>query len=231
MALKYKLDADAFGALEESQQGFYKQEGNVYVLEVDGFDKGNDDLAGLKAKVDQLLTEKKEAERKAREESEQARKQADEAAKAKGDYEQLYKSQQTEAEKWKAEYQKLQDTVKQSSVKAEAARIAGTLTRDTARAQLLTEKIAGRLSLTDDGIKVTDDSGQLTVSSLDDLTHQIKTAFPFLVDGSQASGGAATGSKGGAADSPKQVSRSSFEAMDHPSRTNFIREGGKVVDE
>lgn len=231
MALKYKLDAESFGALEESQQGFYKQEGNVYVLEVDGFDKGNDDLAGLKAKVDQLLTEKKETERKAREESERVRQEADEAAKAKGDYEQLYKSQQAEAERWKQEYEKLQTTVKQSSVKAEAARIAGTLTRDTARAQLLTEKIAGRLSLTDDGIKVTDDSGQLTVSSLDDLTHQIKTAFPFLVDGSKASGGAAQGSKGGAADSSKQVSRSSFDAMDHPSRTAFIREGGKVVDE
>lgn len=231
MALKYKLDAEAFESLDEAVKGSYKQEGNVYILDVEGLDTGNEDLTGLKAKVDQLLTEKKEAERKAREEADRARQKADEDAKAKGDYEQLYKSQKEEAERLRQEHEKLQQAIRQSSIQSEAARMAGSLTRDTARAEILAEKIAGRLSLTDDGIKVTDGSGQLTVSSLDELTHQIKTAYPFLVDGSQASGGAAQGSKGGAEGSAKQISRSQWDGMDHADRANFAREGGKVTDD
>ena len=104
------------------------------------------------------------------------------------------------------------------------------MTRDTARAKLLTEKLAARLSVTDDGIKVLDQSGSLTVSSLDELTHQIKTEYPFLVDGSQASGGAAQGSKAGGSDL-KQVTRTEFDTMDQFTRSEFVRTGGKISDD
>jgi hypothetical protein len=228
MALRYKVDESEFVELDETQQGFYRQEGNVFVLDVDGF-QDNEALT-LKAKVEQLLTEKKEAERKSREIEESARREVEEKAKSAGDFEQLYKSLSQKYESLESEYTGLQGEIKKGSVMNEATRIANSMTRDTARAKLLTEKLAARLSVTDDGIKVLDQSGSLTVSSLDELTHQIKTEYPFLVDGSQASGGAAQGSKAGGSDL-KQVTRTEFDTMDQFARSEFVRTGGKISDD
>jgi hypothetical protein len=228
MALRYKVDESEFVELGETQQEFYRQEGNVFVLDVDGF-QDNEALT-LKAKVEQLLTEKKEAERKGREIEESARREVEEKAKSAGDFEQLYKSLSQKYDSLESEYTGLQGEIKKGSVMNEATRIANTMTRDTARAKLLTEKLAARLSVTDDGIKVLDQSGSLTVSSLDELTHQIKTEYPFLVDGSQASGGAAQGSKAGGSDL-KQVTRTEFDTMDQFTRSEFVRTGGKISDD
>ena len=231
MALQYKLDAEAFGSLEEGQQGLYKQEGNVYILDVDGISPGgDDDIARLKEQNEKLLSEKKAAQRAAKEAEDAAAKEAADKAKAEGDYKQLFESQQAETEKWKQQFADLETKVQTQAVKGEAQRIAATLTKDTARAELLTEKIQQRLKPTDEGIKVTDEAGNLTVSTVDELTANIKTTFPFLVDGSQASGGAAPGSKGGAGDQ-KQISRSEFDGLDHVKRAEFVKSGGAIVDD
>lgn len=60
MSLKYKIDADAFGKLEETQQAFYKEKDGDYVLDVDGAE-GEDDIQGLK----KALAEEREAAKKA----------------------------------------------------------------------------------------------------------------------------------------------------------------------
>ena len=230
MALKYKLDADSFDKLEEDQKLLYKKDGDVYLLDVDGIET-NEDLTGLKNKVDELLGEKKALEKRRNEESEQARLAAEQKSKESGDFKQLYESQKQEAERFKTELETLNERVKTQSLSAEASRIAATLTKDTARARLLTRQIESRLRLTDEGFKVTDEAGNLTVSTVDDLTANIKTVYPFLVDGSQASGGAASGSKGGAGDSQKQVTRSAFEGMGQVERAAHAKAGGKIVDD
>ena len=78
MALQFKLDAESFETLDEGLKENYKQEGNVYLLDVDGID--NSDVSGLKAKVEQLLSEKKETVRKAAEQAEAARLESDKKA-------------------------------------------------------------------------------------------------------------------------------------------------------
>ena len=80
-------------------------------------------------------------------------------------------------------------------------------------------------------IRVTDDSGQLTVSTLDDLVVNVKNDFPFLVDGNQATGGGATRSQGRADVGMKEISRSEFDGMKHADRARFLKEGGKVFNE
>lgn len=231
MALKYKLDADAFGALDEKQQANYRQEGNVYILDVEGLETDDSGIASMKVKLEQLLTEKKESDRKAREEAEQRARDNEEAAQKNGDYKKLLELEREKREQLENTLKERDERDKQKAVMSEAEKMAASLTRDVGKAKLLAKEIAARLALTDDGLKVTDENGQLTVSSLDELATQVKTSLPFLVDGSQASGGAAQGSKGGAADSSKQVTRSQWDGMNHVDRANFAKEGGKVVDD
>jgi hypothetical protein len=78
---------------------------------------------------------------------------------------------------------------------------------------------------------VTDDAGQLTVSSLDDLVTTVKNDFPFLVDGIQATGGGATRSQGRADVGNRQISRTEFEALSQGQRSQFFKEGGKVFND
>lgn len=231
MALKYKLKVAEFEGLDESKQAMYKQSGNVFVLDVDGIDEEDDkQLISLRSKVETLLSEKIAAEEEAARITGDALAKSEADAKAAGDYKALYESLSEKHSNLESQHTGLQGEIKKSAINSEASRIAGTLTKDTARAQLLAEKIASRLQHSDDGIKVLDQSGKLTVSSLDELSTQIKTAYPFLVDGSQASGGAANGSRSGASDS-KKITRADFDSLDHLGRSEFVKGGGSVSDD
>lgn len=190
----------------------------------------NETTSGLKSKVDELLGEKKRAQ-KAREEAEaQARLKAEEKAKAENDYKQLFESQKTEADTLRQQIEKMNADIRGQKITAEAAKLAAGLTKDVQKAQLLQQQISQRLTLVDNEIRVADESGQLTVSTLDDLANSIKTAYPFLIDGSQATGGSATRSQG-SAERAKQISRSEFDAMNSAQRADFFKSGGKLVDD
>jgi len=184
----------------------------------------------LKAKNDELLSEKKKTQELARKAEEQARIEAEEKAKAKNDYKELFESQKSEHDKLMAAYNDLQTSIKRQKINTEAGRIAASLTKDLSRAKLLEQQVSSRLTLVDDQIRVVDDNGQLTVSTLDDLTNKIKNDYPFLIDGSQASGGGAARSAGGAVQSAKEISRSDFEGMGHSQRSQFVKAGGRIVD-
>ena len=226
--LEFKVDAEKFAALDEGQQAMYSQEGDGYQLQVVGMPE-QQDVSGLKKKVDELLSEKKAAQQKAREAEEQAKREAEEKLKKANDYEQLYASSESEREKAATELQELKATIERQSISQQATEIASGLTKDTARAKLLTEQIQSRLSLVDGEVRVLDTTGNLTVSTVEELTSSIKADYPFLVDGSQDAGGGAIGGSSGAGDS-KTVSRSDFERMSHVDRSKFFKSGGKIID-
>jgi hypothetical protein len=115
-------------------------------------------------------------------------------------------------------------------IDAEAGRMAAKLTKDIQKANLLQSQISARLTLVEDQIRVTDDNGQLTVSSMEELEGSIRSAFPFLIDGSQAQGGGAVRSEG-KAQAKLEVTRADFDAMDHRNRAEFVKSGGKIYDE
>jgi hypothetical protein len=77
---------------------------------------------------------------------------------------------------------------------------------------------------------VADQNGQLTVSSISDLIVQIKTDYPFLIDGSQATGGGAARSSGGAGSGDKIITRADYDSMRPIERSKFMQSGGKVTD-
>ena len=188
------------------------------------------EVSGLKSKNDQLLAEKKAKQREAEEAQRMAQQQAEEKAKAENDYKQLFEAQKSEADILRDQMAKMQQDAIHARINAESGRIAGGLTKDTAKAALLQQQIGQRLSIVDDEIRVTD-NGQLTVSTLDDLTSSIKERFPFLVDGSQAAGGGAARSEGRAQERSSEMSRAEFEAMSHQQRAEFFASGGQLFDE
>ena len=225
--LKYQIDASEAQNLDEATQSLYEQNGDNFVLKVEGVPQ--EDVSGLKRKVDELLNEKKAAQAKALEAQEQAKREAEEKLKKANDFEQLYSSSEAEREKAAQELAELKAQIQQQNVNSKAAEVATQLTKDTARAKLLTEQIQSRLSLVDGEVRVLDQNGNLTVSTVEELTASIKAEYPFLVDGSQAAGGGAIGSSSGAGTS-KLMTRADFDALPNNKRAEFIKGGGKLTE-
>jgi hypothetical protein len=226
MTIQYKVSEESFDTLDDSVKGLYSQGEDGYTLNVDGVPK--EDVSGLKRKIDELLTEKKTVQQKAIEAEESARLETAEKLRKANDFEQLYNSSESERQKAAEELATLKANLQQQQVEGQASKVAASLTKDTARANLLSQQISSRLSLVDGEVRVLDTNGNLTVSSVEELTQSIKAEYPFLVDGSQAAGGGATGGSSGAGDT-KQVSRSDFDAMDNRKRMSFVKSGGKII--
>jgi predicted RNase H-like nuclease (RuvC/YqgF family) len=183
-----------------------------------------EEVERLRKHTETLLGEKKAEADKRREAEEAARKQAEEKARKENDYEQLHKSSEEKRLELQNQYEELKGSVANEKRSNAAFKIASDIA-DGANIDILSTFISQRLKYTDDGIKVTDASGNLTVSSLDDLKAEFKNdaKFASLVRGSQASGGGATGGKnsGGAA---KEMTRDEFNKLDPQEQSTFMKE-------
>lgn len=148
------------------------------------------ETSGLKAKVDELLGESKSAKQKARE-LEEAQAAIEEArAKEKGEFKELYEREQKAKAELAEKYDSFAKRIQQKEVEAAALSLAAELTRDTKRAELLRKEIGQFARYTDDGVKF--EMGGVEVDRAKVLAH-ITDNYPFLVDGSGATGGGATG--------------------------------------
>lgn len=176
-------------------------------------------VEALKAKNAELLGETK-AERAKRQALEAAQTEAEEArAKEKGEFKSLYEKTLAELEKERQSAQEYRQQVTRSTLEGEAGKIAAELSRDTARAALLSEQAQKLLKPTDEGLQY--EIGGVQVDRAKALDH-LRASFPFLVDGSQASGGGATGGSGGAV----SQKRSAMSATD---KAAYIAEHGQAA--
>ena len=186
--------------------------------------------SSMSGKMDELLSEAKKAKNAKREE-ETARQAAEEAsAKASGDHEQLLKSSEAKREKLQGDYDSLINGNNREKINNAALKMAGELAEGY-NAEILSESIAKRLKISDGMLKVTDDNGELTVSTLDELKTIFKNndRYASLLKGNQSSGGGATGgSNSGSA--AKVKTRAEFEALSQTSRVEFVKGGGKIND-
>ena len=154
--------------------------------------KLNETTSGLKAKVDELLGESKSAKQKARE-LEEAQAATEEArAKEKGEFKELYEREQKAKAELADKYEAFAKRIQQKEVESSALSLAAELTRDTKRAELLKEQVIKFARYTDDGVKF--EMGGIEVDRAKIMAH-ISDNYPFLVDGSGATGGGATGGK------------------------------------
>ena len=153
----------------------------------------------MKAKLDELLAETKKAKEAKRQAEEEAERERLEKAKGENDFKQLYESAMSENQKLIAEIEGMKKQSIESRINSEAAKLASGLTKDTAKAEILAEKIRARLSFDGEGFKVLDESGALTVSPVESLVASVKDRYAFLVDANGSTGGGASGASNGGA--------------------------------
>ena len=212
---------------EETNKGTENQEPQVSA-EVEQLMADN---AAMKAKMDELLTEAKKAKQAKREIESETQSERERIAKEKGDYEQLHKSSQERYESTVAELESLRGTIAQEKKGNVAMKLAAEIA-DGANAELLSEFIGRRLKFHDDGVKVTDNSGNLTVSSLSDLKTEFQNdaKYSALLKGNQSSGGGASGGSNSSG-ATKVRNRAEFEALNPAKRMEFIKSGGTITND
>ncbi|MEG3078487.1 hypothetical protein R3F64_01285 [Halomonas sp. 5021] len=198
MALKFEITKEEFEALDEAQQALYAAKGDGYQLEVEGIDDG----AELKEALRKEREERAEAKRKLKEFESDAERKERERLEKQQEWEQLAKSERERAEKTDKELAELRDKVANSARDSEAATIcAGLIDKEATggvqRYNLLTKEAKQFISHTPEGIKINGPDGEAW--SAKQLGEHLSQQYPFLVDGSKASGGGAPGSSGGGA--------------------------------
>jgi hypothetical protein len=205
--LKFQLDT--LEGVDEAVRALYTEKDGKFVLGIEGLPQ-QEDVSGLKAKVDELLGEKKAAEKKAREAEDAARLEREEAARKSGNVEELERSWTEKFTRREAELNgmleqergTLSGQIRDLTVGRTATDIASALAVQGS-AKALLPHIERRLSVEQrDGkpvVVVLDAQGKLSAATLDELKSEIANdaAFAPLIAGSKASGGGAGGAGGG----------------------------------
>lgn len=187
------------------------------------FNQAQAENTRLAAKIAEANKHAKAAERAA---AEEARKKAE----ADGNYEQLFKSSEEQRSALEQQLNDLRVQNESKEINSAAMKIAASLA-DGENVDLLARFVAERLKYAENGVKVTDSNGDLTVSSLDDLKKEFagSTRFAALIKGNQSSGGGASGgSSSGSA--TKEMTRADFDALDPYAKSKFMKDGGKLTD-
>jgi vacuolar-type H+-ATPase subunit I/STV1 len=187
-----------------------------------------DTVKGLKAKNNELIGKLKNADESM---LKLQQKMASDAPENSESVKQLNKALEDRVSSLQSTIEEMNEKARVEKINGIAGTIAARLTRDTARANLLRKEIAPRLTFVEDEARVLDESGQLTVSTIEELESSIKSGYPFLVDGIQAQGGGAARSDGQAIGRAKELSRAEFEAMNQSQRAEFFQSGGQLFDD
>jgi DNA repair exonuclease SbcCD ATPase subunit len=223
MGLQYAVED--LNDLDESLQELYEQDGDRYILRVDGIPQP-EDTSGLKSKVQQLMDEAKEAKRKAKELEAQKQRQEVETAQEKGEFKNLWEQAQAKLAEKDKELQEFTTKIQQKDINLAARQIGSQLAKaDAKRAEVLAD-YASRYAR-HDGEKVQFLVGGIEVDSTELMNHLTKE-FPFLVDGSSATGGGASSSSSSGA--AKSLNRADFDKLTAPKKMQFVKDGGIISD-
>lgn len=152
--------------------------------------KLDEEVSGLKAKRDELLgLHSKDKERLA--ELEKSQQEAEEARqREKGEFKTLYEKTQQELEQERENARKFRQTIQEKELESSANSLVSELTRDSKRAELLKKEALQFAKYTENGVEF--EVGGVPIEAAK-LKEKLATDYPFLVDGSGASGGGAQG--------------------------------------
>lgn len=198
MALKFEIDKEAFDQLEESQQALYSPHGDGFRLQVEGIDPADE----LKEALRKEREERAAAKRKLEEFETEAQRRERERLEKQQEWEQLSKTERERAEKLEKELTDLRDKVANGERTASAEGVvAGLIDKDATggvqRYNLLKKEALQFIAHTPEGVKINGPDGEAWDAK--QLGAYLSEQYPFLVDGSRASGGGAPGSNGGGA--------------------------------
>jgi hypothetical protein len=184
------LDYSQIEGLTEEQIAALKKQAEGY--------ESAEQVAGLRQQRDNLLAEKKTAQASADEAAELAKKSAHDASVAKGDVDAVNNSWQIKFDEQTAtlggQISTLLEGNAKSATLAVVNQLAGQLA-DGDNAELLKPFIEKRLRYEDGKIKITDNDGALTVSTVSDLETEFRTnkMFANIIVANRSNGGGATG--------------------------------------
>lgn len=212
--------AGANGGTEDKTKGQPQEKPQHFTAE-DVEKKIAEATAGLKAKVEELLGETK-AEREKRQEMERAAEQAETERKRKaGEFQGLYEKTLKDLEEERAAKEQLKTAMIQKEIKNAASALATEWTRDAAKAAVLADYIAKHVKTDADGNVTGYEFGGIDIDKAK-LAEHFRQQYPFLMDGSQANGGGASGGNGGAA-TPQRSKMTPAE------KNAYIREHGQAA--
>jgi flagellar motility protein MotE (MotC chaperone) len=192
MSLKFEIEQEAFDSLDESKQALYQKHGSAYRLQVEGIDPADE----LKEALRKEREERASAKKRLSELEQLQRQQEEESLKQREEFKTLYEREQKAKAELAEKYESFAKRIQQKEIESAAVSIASELTRDTKRAELLREKISQFARYSEEGIKF--EMGGVEVGREKVLSF-LNDNYPFLIDGSGASGGGATGGKSGGA--------------------------------
>lgn len=210
--LQYKLET--LEGLSAELAELYEEKDGAYFLKVDGVvpkyhaDKILGEKAELKTRLDSIEQARLEAEAERQRIEEQARI---DSLKKNGDIESLEKSWAERLQAREADLlqqiQEKNEALYKETVEVKALNIAGAI-KESAR-PLAMGYIKSRLRLGDDGIvRVVDEQGNLTASTIDEFKESLKTNPMFqdivIVNTNSGGGAAGSGFGGGAAKKPNE---------------------------
>lgn len=215
MGLKFELDT--LEGVDESLHGFYEEKDGKFRLSVEDLPKG-DDGAELKEALRKEREERKSAKERLQQLEDERKQLEDDRAKEKGEFKTLYEKTQAELEQEREQGRKFRTTIQQKEQDGDALQIASQLTKDMSRANLLKKEVLQFSRYTDDGVKYEIGGVEVTKEKLVD---KLREDYPFLVDGSQSTGGGANGSKG----TGSQLGKKSSE-MNNAEKSKYITDNG-----
>lgn len=235
--LTYELET--LEGLDEDQAALYEKSGDKFRLKIKGLEIP--DVSGLKRKVDQLLDEKKAAQKAAKDAQKAAEQAAAEQARKDGDIEAVEKGLRKEFGSQIAERDEaittLSGQLKKLLVHGEATRIATERAVDTDSIPIVAEWIEHRLDMdVRDGeykTVVRGSDGKPNGLSVDEFEQGLvkEKSLARLLKASDAAGGGAKGGDHSSGAAQKTVTRSRFDGMTHTQRSEFSKSGGKVVND
>jgi hypothetical protein len=198
--MKRKISKDEFAALPEALKQYYKQEGDSYVLQLEG----DEDAGALRRAKDREVEARKAAEKKAQELQDQINSLTDGNARKAGDIATLEKSWKEKHEQLKTEFESKLSAkdkyIKDSLLKGTTAQLAAALAGENSI--LLVPHIKERLTVDFSGeapvLRVLDKDGNASALSLEDLKKEFveNKQFASIIIGSKATGGAGSGRSG-----------------------------------
>lgn len=214
MSLKHEFDATEFEALPEYLKAGYEQsEEGTYVAKED-FKSFIPDDSGLKNKNKELHGKLNQAKSESRDKDsqiarlEEIARQFEAMQEETGDktnFESRYKGLEKKLTERDSAIQSLQNEnnelkgrFAEKEVSLEANKVIAKLTSDPVKAALWESIVKNRLAYEEDGIKVKDSDGNISIDSVDDLIKELSSAEQYapILDGGKGSGGGASGSQG-----------------------------------
>ena len=154
-----------------------------------------DEVERMRKHNETLLAEKKAETEKRKAEQAEKDALAQEQARKKGDFDTLEKRYQDKIAKLEAEIVERDKQRDSDLVKSEALKLASSLSDNEHNQAILQMLIEKRLAAENGQVKVVDDLGNATISTIADLKNEISTSgkFDSLITGTKASGVGATG--------------------------------------